>query len=268
VSGLAPHRAAGVNAAEAKLARVLMQVQSVVTSAAEHAAKQGSRHWHQPKLPKPLQARVEQSILDLLTMGSRDARAEMREATGQRRFAAEPVPWPEPEPVLEQDIDAYRRLARVLTEQMAADQYKLLKEVIIGGLREGKTDREIGADIHEADLFASKAHARTWARTETTRYYTAGRAQAIEDAGDAVWGYEYVVIEDFHTTDICRHLVGKRVPKGEMEHYPPFHFNCRTTVMAVMAAWVTDEEPAPEGTLLTEPPSPAEGFGQSLALAA
>jgi SPP1 gp7 family putative phage head morphogenesis protein len=264
---VAPHRAAGVNRAESRLQRDLLLVQAFVLSSAEQAVKQRNRSWSKPRLPKPLARRVQESILTVLRLGASDAREEMK-AASTKIFAAEPVPMPEAEPVLAQDISAYRRLATVLAEQMIADHYDLLKEVVIEGLRGGLTDREIGAELRAADLLQSAAHARTWARTETTRYYTAGRSAEIEAAGNAVWGYEYVVIEDNRTTDICHALIGKRVAKADMSHYPPFHYNCRTTVMAVMAQWVTDEEPAPDGTLLTTPPRPAEGFGQALPLAA
>lgn len=259
---VAPHRAAGVNAVEARLRRDLLAVQGYIAEEAKHAAARRDAAWRKPRLPKALERRVQETVLTLLRLGVRDARQEMQEAS-RRPFAA----FAE-EPVLEADIAAYRRLASVLAEQMAAEQYEALKSVIVDGLRAGLTDREIGAELRDAGLFQSAAHAKTWARTETTRYYTIGRAVEIEGAGDAVWGYEYVVIEDTRTTTICRELVGKRVPKAEMTSYPPFHYNCRTTIMAVMAEWVTDEDPTPEGTLLTNPIKPAEGFGAALPIAA
>lgn len=259
---VAPTRAAGVNAAEKRLARDMLAVQAYVLSEAEQASKRRDVTWRKPRMPKALARRTQETVLTLLRLGVRDAREEMQEAS-RRPFVA----FAE-EPVLEADIAAYRRLASVLAEQMADEQYDRLKEILVSGLRSGMTDREIGRELREADLLQSGAHAKTWARTETTRYYTIGRATEIEAAGDAVWGYEYVVIEDTRTTTICQALVGKRVPKDEMTSYPPFHYNCRTTIMAVMAQWVTDEDPAPDGTLLDGPVSPAEGFGQPLPLAA
>ncbi len=119
----------------------------------------------------------------------------------------------------------------------------------------GETDEAIGARIDQLETGLARAHADTWARTESTRYYTLGRSAAIE-AADDVWGYEYVVIVDNRTTTICRAFVGKRVAKAAMGKFPPFHYNCRTTVAAVFF----DEAPEVDDEL-GEDAQPAEGFG-------
>ncbi len=130
-----------------------------------------------------------------------------------------------------------------------------IRQAVEQGLRAGETDQDIGARLDQLETGLARAQADTWARTETTRYYTLGRVQSIE-AADDVWGYEYVVIVDNRTTDICRAFVGKRVSKERMTKFPPFHYNCRTTVAAVFF----DEAPDLEDEL-GEEAQPAEGFG-------
>ncbi|NUP99567.1 MAG: minor capsid protein [Armatimonadetes bacterium] len=126
---------------------------------------------------------------------------------------------------------------------------------------DGSTDREIGRSIARLDIGLSRAHANTWARTESTRFYTLGRVQQAEVAGDYVWGYEYVVIEDTHTTDICRGFIGKRVSKEQATRFPPSHYNCRTTMKSVLRSDLTGQPEQPPGTELDPDAEPAEGFG-------
>jgi SPP1 gp7 family putative phage head morphogenesis protein len=106
---------------------------------------------------------------------------------------------------------------------------------VVRGLAAGATDAQIGERIAAAGAVTHRAHADTWARTQTTTYYALGRARQIEGSGDAIVAYRYVVIVDDRTTPICQALAGRVVPKAKMTRFPPFHWNCRTGVAAVFA---------------------------------
>ena len=81
-------------------------------------------------------------------------------------------------------------------------------------------------------------------RTNVQTAYNAGRAMGF--AEDKPLALELVIIDDLRTSDICRQYAGKRfiLPYEHpfwQTHWPPFHFNCRTTVRAIY-----DESEIPE----------------------
>ena len=81
-------------------------------------------------------------------------------------------------------------------------------------------------------------------RTNVQTAYNAGRAMGF--AEDKPLALELVIIDDLRTSDICRQYAGKRfiLPYDHpfwQTHWPPFHFNCRTTVRAIY-----DESEIPE----------------------
>lgn len=81
-------------------------------------------------------------------------------------------------------------------------------------------------------------------RTNTQTAFNVGRAMGF--AEDKPLALELVIIDDSRTSDICRQYAGKRfiLPYDHpfwQTHWPPFHFNCRTTVRAIY-----DESEIPE----------------------
>ena len=82
-------------------------------------------------------------------------------------------------------------------------------------------------------------------RTNTQSAYVAGKLQRYEGTGAKA--YQLMVIDDSRTTDICRNLLrqsgyGMVLP---VEHdfwkkygFPPYHFNCRTSVRAVYSSQI------------------------------
>lgn len=216
------------------------------------AAMHDPAPWPVPQVPRAVRARSLRLAVGAARLGSEHAAAEMQAAERQLALRF---------PLIVADMRAYAQQVQDGLRAVSADIYERLQDVILDGLAAGWTDQEIEAELRMEALGRPSQYARTWARTETTRYYTTGRAQQIEAGGDYVWGYEYVVIEDGHTSDICRALVGKRVPKEEMKAYPPFHRNCRTTVMAVMAERISGEPEQPAGTTVPRGWLPEPGWG-------
>lgn len=73
-------------------------------------------------------------------------------------------------------------------------------------------------------------------RTNVQTAYNVGRAMGF--AEDKPLALELVIIDDARTSDICRQYAGKRfiLPYDHpfwQTHWPPFHFNCRTTIRAI-----------------------------------
>lgn len=107
------------------------------------------------------------------------------------------------------------------------------------------------------------ARVRTQIRTETSTMYNGGRfAHMAED--DAVVGYQYEVVLDDRTTDICTELADVKVSKEDLRDNPPIHFACRTVLIPIFEwekgfKWANPSEiPSPgEGNY-----AQYEGFGQ------
>lgn len=81
-------------------------------------------------------------------------------------------------------------------------------------------------------------------RTNVQTAYNVGRAMGFDE--DKPLALELVIIDDARTSDICRQYAGKPfiLPYDHpfwQTHWPPFHFNCRTTVCAIY-----DESELPE----------------------
>lgn len=97
-------------------------------------------------------------------------------------------------------------------------------------------------------------------RTNVQMAYQAGRwKQAQANKKARPFGRVSVVMDD-RTTEICEALDSYTAPLDGAwfkEHWPPFHFNCRTTVITL-----TEAQAKASGLSLQEPKvEPAEGFG-------
>ena len=82
-------------------------------------------------------------------------------------------------------------------------------------------------------------------RTNTQSSYVAGKLQRYEGTGAKA--YQLMVIDDSRTTDICKNLLRKSgygmVLPVDHEFwkkygFPPYHFNCRTSVRAVYSSQI------------------------------
>lgn len=95
-------------------------------------------------------------------------------------------------------------------------------------------------------------------RTNAQTAYNVGRAMGFE--ADKPLALQFVGIDDARQTDVCHSLSGIVRPYGDpfwQSHFPPLHFNCRSTVRAIY-----DEDELPEEwSGLDEDESPAKGFG-------
>ncbi|MBR5965367.1 MAG: minor capsid protein [Treponema sp.] len=82
-------------------------------------------------------------------------------------------------------------------------------------------------------------------RTNVQTAFNAGRAMGF--AEDKPLALELIVIDDARTSDTCRQYAGRRfvLPYDHpfwQTHWPPFHFNCRTTIRAIYSEDELPEE--------------------------
>jgi SPP1 gp7 family putative phage head morphogenesis protein len=96
-------------------------------------------------------------------------------------------------------------------------------------------------------------------RTNVQTAYNVGRAMGFEE--DKPLALEFIGIDDARQTDVCHSLTGIIRPYDDPfweNHFPPLHFNCRSTVRAIY-----DKEELPEEwSKLNGVESPAKGFGK------
>ena len=96
-------------------------------------------------------------------------------------------------------------------------------------------------------------------RTNVQTAYNVGRAMGFEE--DKPLALEFIGIDDARQTDVCHSLMGIVRPYDDPfweNHFPPLHFNCRSTVRAIY-----DEEELPEEwSKIDGAESPAKGFGK------
>jgi SPP1 gp7 family putative phage head morphogenesis protein len=125
----------------------------------------------------------------------------------------------------------------VITEETVIRRIRTQLE---NGLDEGVTPKEMKEMIKQTvGTWISDFHAQTIARTETGKFYNAGRLARWLDpeAGDFVEALQYDAIVDTRTTDLCRHLDGKIIAITDSatiaEYTPPNHYQCRATWLPV-----------------------------------
>lgn len=128
--------------------------------------------------------------------------------------------------------------------------------------------REIGPALEDAwqgDVANPSARLETIFRTNTATAYGQGHYRQMQDPAvkRARPYWKYVAIEDQRTSKWCGPLDGVIRPADDpwwRHHFPPLHFNCRSTVVNL-----TEEEAQQEGITGSIPSSPAPlpGFGNA-----
>jgi len=142
--------------------------------------------------------------------------------------------WNDLEPKLRFRAFTMARLADL--DYIEAARGRLISAMEKGeGLSE--TWNDIQAIAKENGSAMSPGYWETVYRTSTQTSYNAGRRKEFErNPPDAL---ALIVIEDGRTSSICRPLVGLVLPYSHAfwkSNWPPFHFNCRTTVRGIYQA--------------------------------
>ncbi len=159
-----------------------------------------------------------------------------------------------------------------LSEEFAGVSRSIYYE-IRSGILAGEGPREIAPrvrNILQSTTFADPSRASTITLTEMSTALNEARWQTAAPLHDplgttpgSIIGYEYVIVDDADTTDICQERDGRffRVDDpGLGANTPPLHYNCRSMLVPVFAeeANLVDFERTAD---MKE--SPMQGFGRS-----
>ncbi len=120
---------------------------------------------------------------------------------------------------------------------------KKVQESVAEGLLGGRNRNQMAEEIaHE--FGASYRDAKRLLTTETTYVVNAAHAERFRE--HRIGEYRIVAVLDLKTSDICQEQDGKIYPTAEAEagkNLPPFHPNCRSTVIAVISReWLEQVE--------------------------
>ena len=150
--------------------------------------------------------------------------------------------WLELEPKL-------RFRAFTMANISSLDMIESMKHVLIGALEKGESYSETWETMKNIlDDDVMKIRPGLWEnifRTNTQTAYIAGKLQQYENSN--VEAYQLMVIEDGRTSKICRHLltasgygiiISVDHPFWKKYGFPPYHFQCRTSIRAIWPSQV------------------------------
>lgn len=121
----------------------------------------------------------------------------------------------------------------------------LLKSFEKGGGTYSDTWEELKKKVNVNALGIKPGYWENVFRTNTQSAYIAGKLQQYENTGVAA--YQLMVIEDGRTSKICRHLltasgygmiISVDHPFWKKYGFPPYHFQCRTSIRAIWPSQV------------------------------
>lgn len=125
-----------------------------------------------------------------------------------------------------------------LAKLTQCDYIEAVRGRLVTALEKGEGFEQLWNDIKgiaESDGAAIKpGYWETVYRTNIQTIYNAGRRMQFDRSPPAA--IALMVLEDERTSDICRPLAGLVLPYEHPfweDHWPPFHFNCRTTVRGI-----------------------------------
>ncbi len=101
------------------------------------------------------------------------------------------------------------------------------------GFALGKTIQELSKDVGDNINSIIPRQAQTLARTITNHVASNARGEFYKQNSDLITGYQVVSTLDDRTSFTCGALDGQVFELDEFE-YPPYHWNCRSTYIAVL----------------------------------
>ena len=111
------------------------------------------------------------------------------------------------------------------------------KNLTIGIIR-GDSVQKMSKQLMK-DLDVLYCQAERLIRTETNYAMNQAHLQGYKDS-EVVEKYEILSYIDKRTSNVCKKMDGKKFPLSKAivgKNYPPFHPNCRTTVIPVLEDW-------------------------------
>jgi SPP1 gp7 family putative phage head morphogenesis protein len=149
------------------------------------------------------------------------------------------------------------------------DYIEAVRGRLVSALEKGEGFEQLWRDVQSiADSNGTTISPGYWEtvyRTNIQTAYNAGRRMQFDRFPPAALAL--MVLEDGRTSDICRPLAGLVLPYDHPfwdDHWPPFHFNCRTTVRGIYEDEVS-RIPSENVSMnkLRKEFKPQSGFGQN-----
>lgn len=130
-----------------------------------------------------------------------------------------------------------------MLQSFPKEEAKRVTNRITAGFFSGETTQDISRAIsgtarnnfRDGLMNITRANAFTMAKTGITHLQEQAKQQLYRDNKDTITGYRIVATLDSRTSQICRSLDGEVFPVTGFNPRPPFHFNCRTTTVPVLA---------------------------------
>lgn len=195
--------------------------------------------------------------------GQRDifrARARVNSGALFARLAQGDPGEPSPESIPTEGLEWYETHALTLADVVEQDILAWAKDVIIASRIEGLSIDDTVDQLLEVLPPRGWARLENIARTETAKIYEQGK-YIVYATTPGVVAYEIHAVIDSRTTDICAARNGRVLPiTAAANEWPPYHYQCRTTVAAVLDVQIEDGEVA-YNPLPPEAPPPLPGFG-------
>jgi SPP1 gp7 family putative phage head morphogenesis protein len=151
-----------------------------------------------------------------------------------------------------------------------ADYIDTVKNLLADAVERGEgaaetweTVKRIRTLVNDGNAFDLKpGYWETVYRTNTQTAYNAGKRLQFDKAPPD--SLRMLVVEDDRTTDICRPLDGLTLPYDDPfwdTHWPPLHFNCRSTVRGIYKAMGIPDTAPEKAAGTADGFKPAKGFG-------
>jgi SPP1 gp7 family putative phage head morphogenesis protein len=222
----------------------------------------------------PGMAEAGEKALVIAVLLGMDAETDLDLADPAGRLEAETIPYEEAVRLFKGRLSVTKKEWEDLEPKLRFRSFTLAKletyeaiekirQRLVGAIEKDESLVEIWPELKTEGT--SPFYWETVYRTSIQTAYNAGRRTQIDkDKPDAL---ELVVIDDQRTSDICRPLYGLVLPYDDpfwQTHWPPFHFNCRTTVRSVYKAQKEEMEKIPgeaERKTLARRFRPQSGFG-------
>ena len=155
------------------------------------------------------------------------------------------------------------RVAGITSVNLITEVHQAIDDAIANGETLDEFKKRVGAKLAEAWGAPNARRVETIFRTNVQSAYNAGRyAEMTRPAVLAVRPFwKFVAILDERTTGTCSPLNGTIVRHDDAfwrTHFPPLHFNCRSTVVSLSRG---EAERAGGAKKPPDAKAPAEGFG-------
>lgn len=120
-----------------------------------------------------------------------------------------------------------------LLATLTTERPEMVKKIIRGASLEGKTARQISAEIRKIAVNATRNDIEATTLTAFNHYSNQAKQAVYSENTDILEGVEIVATLDSRTTFICMSLDGKIFPVNSGRR-PPFHYRCRSQAVPVV----------------------------------